>query len=51
MELEIEEREGGDEELMSIMRAQIEILKNMLINELDDHEIEESVSEEDQYVL
>jgi len=37
-EIEIEEREEGDYELISMMRAQLEIMKTMLVEELDELE-------------
>eukprot|EP00026_Physarum_polycephalum_P005458 Phypoly_transcript_05492.p1 GENE.Phypoly_transcript_05492~~Phypoly_transcript_05492.p1 ORF type:complete len:531 (+),score=69.98 Phypoly_transcript_05492:220-1593(+) len=36
MEIEIEERECGDVELISMMRAQVEIMKSLLADELDE---------------
>jgi hypothetical protein len=43
MEIEIEERECGDEELISMMRAQLEIMKSLLVDELD---AEEAIEDE-----
>ena len=38
MEIEIEERECGDDELISMMQAQLEIMKTLLVDELDAEE-------------
>jgi hypothetical protein len=53
VEIEIEERECGDEELISMMRAQVEIMKSLLADEFDAQEaIEgEELLDKDMYVL
>ena len=53
MEIEIEERECGDEELISMMRAQLEMLKSLLVDELDAEEAIENdkLYDKDMYYL
>lgn len=49
MEIEIEARESGDDELIAMMKTQIEIMKSMLIDEMDAAENSTNSVSQDEY--